>query len=148
MRVGDVITFQSASFPASRGEYPGPAQAEASGLACLSRIIEFLPADSLDVVVCPFTDDEPGSAAFVECQGYEVGIYLEWYEAGPPRRPTRDVWTLQILPSGWLRRLLPWDRRRGDRAALAVADVVESTLRALPDEFSEVRRCRWKDLDS
>jgi hypothetical protein len=142
----DVLAFQSASFPAARAGDPDASEFEAAGIECLKCIVEEIRGDALAVEVPPLAEDS-GCSAIVRWLGTGVVLHLEWFPAGPPRGQQRDVWTLQVWPSGWLHRLLPRGRRRSDDAARAVAAAVERVLRERTAEFSEVRRCTWQDLE-
>jgi hypothetical protein len=143
----DVITFESAIFPAARGGDPGAPEFEAAGLECLTHIVEAICRDAIAPKVPPLAEGS-GCSAIVETGGAAVLLHLTWFPAGAPGPQYRDVWTLQVGPSGgWLRRALPAARRRGDDAAQAVMAAVERALRERTAEFSEVRRCTWRQLE-
>lgn len=147
--MGDVIAFQSASFPAQRAGDPDASEAEAAGVACLEYILDAIGSHGIRIQGGPpsAVAEDSGCSGIVELEQARVVIHLEWFPAGPPRGQQRDVWTLQVWPSGSLRRALPSHRLRGDDVANAVADVLERVLRGLPGEFSEVQRCTWADLE-
>lgn len=144
--MGDVLVFQSASFPAARAGDPGVSDFKAAGIECLEYILEAIRGDAIAFEGSPVAEGS-GCGTYVQWLGISVGLHLTWYPAGPSHSPQRDAWTLQTWPCGWLHRLLPRGRRRSDAAANAVSEAVERVLRERPAEFSEVRRCSWQDLD-
>jgi hypothetical protein len=144
--MNDVIAFQSSSFPAARGSDPDASESDAAGIGCLKHIVEAICGDAIALRVPPLAEGS-GCSAIVESQGTAVLVHLTWFPAGPPRGQQRDVWTLQVSPSGWLHRVLPLVRRRSAYAARAVIAAMERVLRERATEFGEVRHCTWGELE-
>lgn len=142
----DLIAFQSSSFPASRAGDPESSELEAAGVECLTVILAAIRGDAITLKVPPSAEGS-GCSAIVVLRGTDIVVHLTWFPAGSRGAQHRDLWTLQAGPSGWLCRLLPSGRRRSDEAGHDVMAIVERALRARPAEFTEVRRCTWRDLE-
>ena len=143
----EILAFQSRSFPAANGADPRASDDLSSGIPLLKLILDLLDHDSMRVFVPPLAEGS-GCSAYVSVSGTEVDVHLTWYQTGGRTGAQRDIWTLQVGPSGgWFKRLLRKARRRDDHARESVARAVEQVLRERTDEFSQVQTCTWTDLD-
>ncbi len=148
----EVLVFESALFPASKASDPDLSEDE-WGKACLRYILDAIEAPSIrDTGVEITSDDGSGFFALVESLDSHVWIHLAWYPATPGR--TRDLWTVQIYRAWslrlWLGGLLRKILRREDEgeSVNCVIAAVTDLLRARSEEFSDVRVCAWKELDT
>ena len=143
----EFLVFQSRTFPASMESVSFDDEETACGIPLLTAILEQIESAETAVVLDPVSEGS-GCSAYVACSGVEVSLHLSRDRAGRGREQRRDVWTLQVGPSGGLfQRVLRRLRKGADQERTRVLELLERALYDQPAEYSDIRKSTWLEIN-